>query len=395
MPNQPLPNLLSADPAWRSLWLLDSQVTYLNHGSFGACPLPVLEAQQVFRQRLERQPMAFLGRDYEALLDQARAALANFLGVAAPDLAFVPNATTGVNSVLRSLRFQPGDQLLTTNHGYNACQNALNFVAARSGADVVVAPIPFPIQSTEQIVAAVMDSVTPQTQLVLLDHVTSQTGLIFPVQELVAKLNGLGIDTLIDGAHAPGMIPLNLSELGATYYTGNCHKWLCAPKGAGFLYVQPDRQSQIHPLTISHGFNVDRSDRSRFLLEFDWTGTDDPTPYLSVPTALKMMQDLMPGGWPAVMAHNRALVLAARQLLCQSLNLSLPCPDSMIGTLASLPLPDAEDCSLQDQLLTKFQIEVPVFPWPTPPKRLIRISANLYNTLADYEQLAHALRHFI
>jgi isopenicillin-N epimerase len=395
MPNQPLLNLLSADPAWRSLWLLDSQVTYLNHGSFGACPQPVLEAQQAFRQRLERQPMAFLGRDYEALLDQARAALANFLGVAAPDLAFVPNATTGVNAVLRSLHFQPGDQLLTTNHGYNACRNALNYVAARSGAEVVVAPIPFPIESTEQIVAAVMGCVTPQTQLVLLDHVTSQTGLIFPVQELVAKLNALGIDTLIDGAHAPGMIPLNVSQLEATYYTGNCHKWLCAPKGAGFLYVQPDRQSQIHPLTISHGYNVDRSDRSRFLLEFDWTGTDDPTPYLSVPTALQVMQDLMPGGWPAVMAHNRDLVLAARQLLCQTFNLSLPCPDSMIGTLASLLLPDAENCSLQDQLLTKFQIEVPVFAWPKPPKRLIRISANLYNTLADYEQLAHALKHLI
>jgi isopenicillin-N epimerase len=393
MPNQPLTPLVSAH--WRSLWLLDSQVTYLNHGSFGACPLPVLEAQQAFRHRLERQPMAFLGRDYEMLLDQARAVLANFLGVAAPDLAFVPNATTGVNAVLRSLHFQPGDQLLTTNHGYNACRNALNYVATRSGADVVVAPIPFPIESTEQIVAAVIDCVTPQTRLVLLDHVTSQTGLIFPVQELVAKLNGLGIDSLIDGAHAPGMIPLNVSELGATYYAGNCHKWLCAPKGAGFLYVQPDRQSQIHPLTISHGYNVDRRDRSRFLLEFDWTGTDDPTPYLSVPTALQMIQDLMPGGWPAIMAHNRALVLAARQLLCQTLNLSLPCPDSMIGTLASLPLPDAEDFSLQDQLLTKFQLEVPIFAWPSPPKRLIRISASLYNTLADYEQLAHALRHFM
>jgi isopenicillin-N epimerase len=339
--------------------------------------------------------MAFLGRDYEALLDQARAALAGFIGVAAADLAFVPNATTGVNAVLRSLHFQPGDQLLTTNHGYNACRNALNFVAERTGAEVVVAAIPFPIASPEHVIAAVMGGVTAQTRLVLLDHVTSQTGLILPIQELVAKLNALGIETLIDGAHAPGMIPLNVSDLGATYYSGNCHKWLCAPKGAGFLYVQPDRQSQIHPLTISHGLNANRSDRSRFLLEFDWTGTDDPTAYLCVPTALQVMQDLLPGGWPAIMTRNRHLVLAARQLLCQTLNLPLPCPDAMIGTLASLPLPEAEDCTLQAQLLTKFQIEVPVFPWPNSPQRLIRISANLYNSLSDYQQLAEALAQSI
>ncbi len=395
MPNQPSFDRLTAAPAWRSLWLLDSHITYLNHGSFGACPLPVLEAQQALRQRLERQPMAFLGRDYEALLDPARAALASFIGVAASDLVFVPNATTGVNAVLRSLPFQPGDQLLTTNHGYNACRNALNFVAERTGAEVVVAEIPFPIAAPEQVIAAVMGCVTDQTRLVLLDHVTSQTGLILPIQELVAKLNALGIDTLIDGAHAPGMIPLNVSELGATYYAGNAHKWLCAPKGAGFLYVQPDRQAQIHPLTISHGLNANRRDRSRFLLEFDWTGTDDPTPYLCVPTALKVLQELLPGGWPAIMARNHHLVLAARQLLCQTLNLPLPCPDAMIGTLASLPLPETEDYTLQDQLLTQFQIEVPVFPWPSPPKRLIRISANLYNSLSDYQQLAQALTHFI
>lgn len=300
--------------------------------------------------------MEFLGREFETRLDQARTRLAAFVGAESQDLVFVPNATTGVNAVLRSLIFRPGDQLLTTNQGYNACRNALNFVAARSGVEVVVAAVPFPLESPDQVVTAVLNGVTPRTRLALLDHVTSQTGLIFPLQEIVQQLQDRGVETLIDGAHAPGMLPLNLATLGATYYTGNCHKWLCAPKGAGFLHVQPAHQSQIHPLTISHGLNADRCDRSRFLLEFDWTGTDDPTAYLSVPVAIESIQSMMPGGWPAVMAHNRQTILTARQLICDRLGLPLPCPDEMIGTLASLPLPNAPDCSLQEKLLRLFNL---------------------------------------
>jgi isopenicillin-N epimerase len=382
---------ISRAASWRSLWLLDPEVIYLNHGSFGACPIPVLEYQQQLRQAMEKQPMEFLGRRFEAHLDQARQRLGDFLGAESGDLAFVPNATTGVNTVLRSLSFQPGDQILTTNHGYNACRNALEFMAARSGVEVVVAEIPFPLESPEQITTAILNRVTPQTRLALLDHVSSQTGLIFPLPALVPQLGSLGIQTLIDGAHAAGMLPLNLAELGATYYAGNCHKWLCAPKGAGFLYVQPEFQSQIHPLTISHGFNADRCDRPRFWLEFDWTGTHDPTAYLSVPAAMDCIQSLIPGGWPAVMTHNRQTLLVARQLICDRLGMPLPCPDEMIGTLGSIPLADAAHSTLQEVLLKKFKIEVPVFPWPAPPKQVIRISANLYNTLADYEQLADAL----
>ncbi|MBO0351607.1 aminotransferase class V-fold PLP-dependent enzyme, partial [Phormidium pseudopriestleyi FRX01] len=284
-------------------WSLDPQITFLNHGSFGACPFPVLEVQEQVRQQLEREPVQFFVREFEPLLDQAREQLAQFVGVDGRDLVFVPNATTGVNSVLRSLQFNPGDELLTTDHEYNASRNALEFVADRADARIVVAPVPFPIASKQEIVDAVMARVSEKTKLVLLDHISSQTGLIFPIEEIIQQLSQFGIETLIDGAHAPGMLPLNLSEIGATYYSGNCHKWLSAPKGAAFLYVRGSHQQKIRPLTISHGANSPRTDKSRFQLEFDWTGTGDPSAYLSVPAAIQFMGSLLPGGWPELMSR--------------------------------------------------------------------------------------------
>lgn len=376
---------------WLNFWWLEPEVTFLNHGAFGACPKPVLEIQQQFRQRLEQQPLRFLAQDLEGLLDAARATLAEFVEADPLDLAFVPNATTGVNTVLRSLHFTPADQLLTTNHEYNACRNALDFVAARSGAQVVVADIPLPLQSPDQVIEAVIAKISPKTRLALLDHVTSQTGLVMPIQRLISELKQRGIDTLIDGAHAPGTVPLNLSAIGATYYTGNCHKWLCAPKGAAFLYVQRDRQAQIRPLTISHGANSPRTERSRFRLEFDWPGTYDPSAYLSVPTAIQFMGTLLPGGWPELMAQNRIKALAARKILCEALKVPPPCPDEMIAALAVVPLPDGSYQGLQTALLEQYGIEVPIVPWPMGQKRWVRVAAQIYNTLPQYEYLAQAL----
>ncbi len=389
----------AADPA---LWPLDPRVTFLNHGSFGSCPREVLAFQRTIRDRLERQPIQFFVRDLEGLLDAARAALAGFVGAKPDDLAFVPNATSGVNTVLRSLRFKTGDELLVTNQEYNACRNALNFVAARNRARIVVAEVPFPLASADEVVESVLGRVTAKTRLALLDHVTSQTALVLPIQRLVHELAARGVETLVDGAHAPGMVPLNLDSLGAAYYTGNCHKWLCAPKGAAFLHVRRDLQAAIRPLTISHGANSPRTDRSRFQIEFGWTGTDDPSPFLAVPKAIEFMGGRLPGGWPAVMRHNRQLALKARQVLCRALDLPAPCPDEMIGALAAFPLPDSTNTTppksplyldpLQDQLLGRHGIEVPVIPWPAAPKRLLRISAQLYNHLPQYERLAAALK---
>jgi isopenicillin-N epimerase len=398
----PNPNNLSKPAANPRHWLLDPKIVFLNHGAFGACPRRVLEFQSEWRARMERQPLQFLVRDAEPALDAARESLAQFIGTDADDLVFVPNATSGVNSVLRSLTFQRGDELLTTNQEYNACRNALDYVAQRSGARVVVANIPFPFRHADEIITPILERVTSRTKLALVDHVTSQTGIVLPIAKIIKGLRARGVDTLVDGAHAPGMVPLNLRQLGATYYTGNCHKWLCAPKGAAFLRVRRDRQKLIRPLTISHAANSRRKDRSRFLLEFGWQGTFDPSAFLSVPEAIRFVGSLQPGGWPEVMARNRALVLAARKILCDTLDVAEPCPEEFIGSIAAIPLPDAakdqlprlpfNESPLQNTLRRKHRIEVPMISWPAPPARLLRIAAQLYNSLPQYERLAAALR---
>jgi isopenicillin-N epimerase len=387
-------------------WSLDPSVDFLNHGSFGATPRPVLAAQQAWRERLETEPVRFMVEALEPEMDAARTALGAFVGADADDLAFVANATGGANAVLRSLRFAPGDEILTTDHEYNAVRNAIDYVAERDGATAVVASIPFPIGSPDEAAAAVLGAVTDRTRLVVVDHVTSATALVLPVARLNAELAARGIDTLVDGAHGPGMLDLELRQLGAAYYTGNLHKWVCAPKGAAFLWVRPDRQREIRPLTISHGANSPRDDRSRFRLEFDWTGTGDPTPWLAVPDAIAFGAGLIPGGWPALRARNRALALAARDLLCQALGERPPAPDSMIGCMASVPLPwEREPGTVQgidlygDRVhgaLLGAGIQVMVTPWPPRPeglawRRLVRISAAAYNDRAQYERLAALL----
>ena len=382
-----------------SAWLLDPEVTFLNHGSFGACPADVLEAQRGLQVRMERQPVRFLSRELEALLDEARGALGAFLGADPDDLAFVPNTTSGVNTVLRSLAFEPGDEVIVTDHAYNACRNALDYVAGRARVRVVVAAIPFPLAGPDAVMTPILEAVGPRTRLALVDHVTSPTGLVFPIAAIVDALAQRGVDTLVDGAHAPGMVPVHLDRLGAAYYTGNAHKWLCAPKGSAFLWARRDRQAGIHPLTISHGLNSQRHDRSRFRIEFDWTGTDDPTPALTIPAALRSIEARVPGGWPAVMERNRALAVEARRLLCAALAVPSPCPDEMIGALAAVPLPDTKtwtpgrrsDDPLQQALRDGFGIEVPVPLWPSPPRRLVRVSAQLYNHRDQYARLASAL----
>jgi isopenicillin-N epimerase len=382
-------------------WSLDHDIAFLNHGSFGACPTAVLAYQAELRERLEKQPVQFFVRDLEKMLDEARESLAQFLGGDPAGLAWVANVTTGVNAVIRSLDVRPGDELLTTDHEYNACRNVLDFVAQRSGAKVVVANIPFPLTRVADVSDAILECVSSKTRLALLDHVTSQTGLVLPIEELVSALSERGVDTLVDGAHAAGMLDVDLDVIGAAYYTGNCHKWLCAPKGAGFLYVSAEHRETTRPAVISHGANSPRTDRSRFLSEFDWVGTTDPTAILTVPTAMRFMQSLLPGGWPELRQRNRTLAMEARDILCDALAMNPPCPDEMIASLASFPLPDGDGSPstsplyadpLQDVLLHDFGIEVPIIPWPEPPGRLIRISAQVYNERAEFERLGEALR---
>jgi isopenicillin-N epimerase len=381
-------------------WLLDPSIAFLNHGAFGAAPKEVLAKQDEFRVRMEQEPVKFLARDLEALLDDVRRSFASFIGTSPENLAFVPNATAAVNGVLRSLKVNANDDLLVTNHEYNASANALNFVAERSGARVKIIEVPFPVRSPDEVVERILSATTTRTRLLLIDHITSQSALILPVQRIVGEMSALGIDTLIDGAHGPGQIPLDVQSIGAAYYTGNLHKWVCAPKGAALLYVRDDKRADVRPIAISHGANSSRTDRSRFHIEFDWTGTFDPTPWLAAGEALRFIPSLVQGGWEEVMRRNHAVALRARDILCDALSIDKPAPDEMLGAMASVPLPDGTATEidppggdpLQNELFDRFKIEVPVMIWPSPPKRILRISAQLYNTIEEYEQLASALR---
>ncbi len=389
-------------------WRLDPSVTFLNHGSYGACPEAVLAIQREWRDRLEAEPVRFLSDDLPALLDAARAAVGSFLHADPDGLAFIPNATTGINTVLSSLRFQPGDEILTDDHEYNATINAIRAVAARDGARVVIASIPFPIDEPAQALDAVLSAVTSRTRLVVVSQVTSPTALILPVATLVAELTDRGIDSLVDGAHAPGMLPVDLTGLDAAYWTGNGHKWLCGPKGTAMLWVREDRRERIHPLVVSHGANAPLAGRSRFRHEFDWVGTSDPSGYLALPAAIEWMaRTAAPagGGWPALMAANHSAVLAGRDRLAAALGVRVPAPDAMLGSMASLPVPHADPDdqaaeTMRRSLAEQHRVQVPVVVWPVPaartpgvePQVLIRISAQRYNEPADFDRLAVAVR---
>jgi isopenicillin-N epimerase len=404
-------------------WPLDPAITFLNHGSFGATPRDVLEAQRGWRDRMEAQPIQFLARDLPGLLADTRAQLGAFVGAHPDDLAFVTNATGAVNAVVRSLRFAPGDELLTDDHEYNATINVLRHVAERDGARVVVARIAFPSVSEDNVVDALLAAVTERTRLVLVSHVTSPTALVFPVERIVAALSERGVDTLVDGAHAPGMVPLDLDRLGAAWYTGNLHKWVCAPKGAAFLHARRDRQAGIRPSTISHGANAvlgapgNPGGSTRYRAEFDWQGTLDPTAWLAVTDALRFVGELVDGGWPEVMARNDELTLDARARLARVLGLdpaTLPSP-SMVGSMVALPLPSSGPLAmagagsspldtdpLQQILLDRFRIEVPIYPWPVPAAespdaamRLIRVSSAPHNGSDDVERLADSLQSLL
>jgi isopenicillin-N epimerase len=367
-------------------WGLLPDVTFLNHGSFGACPKRVLAYQAALREEMESGPVDFMMRKLPPRLTQVRTQLAEFLGAKATDVVFGTNATAGVSAVTRSLHFAPGDELLTTNHAYGPCRFGLDFVARERGARVVVAEVPFPLRSADEVTAAVLSAVTPRTRFALIDHVTSATGLIFPVQQIVTELQARGVQVMIDGAHAPGMVDVNLEELGADYYAANLHKWLCAPKGAGMLWVPARHQAQVFPLVVGLGYGMPGG--PNFQAMFDWPGTFDPSAWLSVGKALEVMAELG-GGWRVIRERNAALAREAREILCDALKIDAPAPASMLGSLASVPLPPAPPgaASLYHALLAA-GFEVPVAEFPAPPARVLRISAQLYNERAEYERLA-------
>jgi len=384
---------------FRRYWQLAPQTVFLNHGSFGACPKPVLRLQDRFRAEMEAEPVQFLWRRYEQRLEPARQELARFVGAKSKDLVFVTNATAGVNAVARSLNLRRGDEVLTTDLDYNACHNVLAEVVRRAGAKLVIAKVPFPINSADEITAAILQSVTRRTRLVLLDHVTSNTAVIFPIEPIIRELEARGVETLVDGAHAPGMLPLNLRDLGPTYYTANLHKWVCAPKGAAFLWVREEKQAGLQPAVISHGNNRPRPGFTPFQDRFDWAGTFDPSAWFCVGEAIRFIGGLLPGGWREVYRRNHALAVAARRTLCDQLQVEPPCPETLLGSMATIPLPDrfqrvppsGKIDREQLRLYDEFGIEVPLMRFGQPPRRWLRVSAQIYNSLAEYEYLGAAL----
>jgi len=382
------------------MWALEPGNRHLNHGSFGAVLDEVLDIQSKWRARFEANPSWFVFRELQPAMDRAREALAEFVGADPARVAPVRNATTGIASVVRSIEptLRPGDQVLTTAHDYNAVRQILRFSAERTGAEVVVSKVPFPIEDPTMVTEAVLAAVGPRTKLAVIDHVTSPTSLVFPIADIVSALEP-GIPVLVDGAHGPGQVPLSVDELGASWYAGNLHKWVCAPKGAAFLHTRADRIEMTVPAVISHGYNaVVDGPEARYRLLFDWLGTDDFSSWAVLPDVLRLVGGLESGGWEGVIKRNHDLVLEGRRILAESLQTGFPAPESMLGSMASLILPDRAgpdpggDLSpLTDELFDGGLMAL-VMNWPRWPNQLLRVSAHLYNTPDDYTVLAEALR---
>ncbi len=376
-------------------WLLDRNTVYLNHGSFGACPAKVLEKQTFFREQLEKQPMKFLLYDLPDLLENAKQLLAKFTGCNSHDMVFVKNATEGVNTVLNSLYWGESDRVLITNQIYPACRNAVYYHSHRFGYQVDEVILPYPFAHEDEVIRPVLKAIKPDTRLVILDHIASPTGFVYPVKKISQAISDTQTEILVDGAHAPGAIPLNIEELGVHFYTGNCHKWMCSPKGAAFLWAHPEFQFNLVPLNFSM-INVKGNE---FQDRFYWTGTYDPTPFLCIPEAIETLQEISETDYSDIINHNNELNQRAAQLICEEINIPLPCPAHMLACMTSFPLPDlsnsiapGEPDPLQQQLANEYQIEVPVFRLPDSGQRLLRFSCHLYNSLEQYEYLADALK---
>ncbi|MCX6287288.1 MAG: aminotransferase class V-fold PLP-dependent enzyme [Bacteroidetes bacterium] len=376
------------------LWAIEPGTIYLNHGSFGACTKYILNKQQEYRNMLESQPMRFMVRQLEEMIHAAREKVAAFVNSDPDDLVFIQNATAGVNTVFKSLHFEPGDEILITNHTYFACRKLLEYIAEATGAILIEATYDIPVSSPGLITEAVLSAVSPKTKIALIDHITSATALIQPVKEIVRELEKRGVDTMVDGAHVPGSIPLDIESIGAAYYTANCHKWLCSPKSAAILHVRKDKQKQILPLIISHAGHKAEPFAERFF----WQGTLDPSPILCVTDSIDYMASLMPGGWDAIMKRNHEVCIQARDLFCSEMGLLPSCPEEMNAGMSTIELPDLgemkppdyKNCdAIQNEIYLKYSLELPLWYWSQPPRRITRLSVQLYNSP---EQFSYAVR---
>lgn len=361
----------------RREYLLDPEIAFLHHGSYGACPRSVFERYQAWQRELEREPVDFLARRLPDLLDSARATLAAYLGCPPADLAFVQNATTGVNLAARSLDLRPGDEVLATDLEYGACDLAWDWVCRRAGARYIRASIPLPLSDPGELVDALFAAATERTRAVFISHVTSTTGLVLPVEEILARARTLGLVTIVDGAHAPGHVPFDLDRLGADYYSGNLHKWLSAPKGAGFLHVRPEHQDRVDAAIVSWGY----VDGATFAERIERQGTRDPAAWLTVPDAIRFQAER---DWDGVRDRSRRLAHEARRDLCDLLGTTPLAPDTMVAQMASARLPRPAD-GLSERLFSRHRVEIPV------EDELLRLSVAAYTTREEIDRLLAAL----
>lgn len=383
------PPLRAASRSPIDRWALDPHLVHLNHGSYGGCLRSVIAAMVRWRERLEAAPMRFFVLDWQRELDLARAELAAFIGAPASRTAFVPGATTGVAIALHSIAWSAGDEIVVTDHNYRACRNQVDRLADAHGIRIVVVAVALPFEP-DAVVAAIERAVTPKTRAVLIDHITSPTALRMPVERIIPALTARGVITIVDGAHAPGQVALDVGALGATYYTGNCHKWMCAPKSSGFLVVAEGAPAL--PLVTSHGASADYGPANRFHAELDWAGTHDPTVNLCVPTAIADV-GAEGGGWVDLMARNHALVIEMRRRFIDGLARTQPviARDEDLGSMAAIPiaLPAGITALALEQQLLADGWEIPIVD--VPGGALVRLSAHLYNHAGEAEELAREL----
>ena len=380
-------------PTLRNEFLLDPTITFLNHGSFGATPRPVFESYQRWQLTLEREPVEFLGRRANELLRDSRTVLAEYLGTTVDNLAFVTNATTGINTIAHSLKLLPGDEVLSTDHEYGAMDRTWRYLSKKQGFRYINYTLPIPATSKEDFIKSFWQGVTPATRVIYLSHYTSPTAIIIPVEEIVHKARQAGILTVIDGAHAPGQIPLSLDTLGADFYVGNLHKWLCAPKGAGFLYARPEVQASIEPLIVSWGFDESPQTPKNFVNIVEMNGTRDIAAFLAVADAVAFQRE---HNWPAIQAACHLLAAKARHDIMQLYDLPALYPDSTewYAQMGTAPLPaDADVSTLAAQLFQDYRIEVPIVTWQG--HHLVRFSLQAYNSEEDIDRLVRALKRCI
>ena len=374
----------------RSDFLLDPTVTFLNHGSFGACPKPVFEEYQRWQLELERQPVEFLGRRYYDLMADSRAALGKYLNADPNDLIYVDNATAGVNVVVRSMTLEPGDEIVTTDHEYGACELTWQFLQESRGAVIKRAHIALPVTTHEEIVDALWAQVTERTKVIYLSHITSFSALIFPVEEVCRRAREAGIFTVIDGAHAPGQIPLDMQAIGADCYAGNLHKWLCAPKGAGFLYVRPEHQDWMMSVIVSWGWGEGRPEfgTTQFQRRNTWQGTRDPAAYLAVPAAIRYQAE---HDWPAIRERCHELVVKARTRIANLTDLPpiTPAGCDWFVQMATCPIRTKSIEELKIGLYDQYRVEIPCGEWQG--MQYVRVSIQAYNTEADIDRLMEGL----